>query len=83
MFPGNPLGTGFCTTHTPRQSSSVTPEFAQVPLSSLSIGAVLHEPIFEEGTPRKKLLGSEIEISESILQQLSSRGIGHVSVSKA
>ena len=39
-------------------------------------------PIFENGNRRTKLLGKNIEVNESFLAQLSSRGISSVSISK-
>ncbi len=57
-------------------------EFAQVPLSALTVGAVLTEPIFETGFDRRKLLGKSIAIDHHAIKQLEARSITSVSVSK-
>ncbi len=57
-------------------------EFAQVPLSALTVGTVLTEPIFEIGFDRRKLLGKSIAIDLHSIKQLEARGISSVSVSK-
>ncbi|WP_231602505.1 HD-GYP domain-containing protein [Neorhodopirellula pilleata] len=62
--------------------SSNRSEFAQVPLSALTLGSVLSAPIFEPGSERTKLLGKDVQIDSGVLQKLASRGVAYVSVSK-
>lgn len=57
-------------------------EYARIPLGDLSIGAILSAPIFDPDTPGTKLLGAGMEISQPFLDQLASRGIASVSLSK-
>lgn len=57
-------------------------EFSQVPLANLSEGTVLTAPIFDVDGNRTKLLGEGVEISKTQLEQLQSRGVSRVSISK-
>jgi HD-GYP domain-containing protein (c-di-GMP phosphodiesterase class II) len=61
---------------------AVPVEFSQIPLSDLSIGAVLTTPIFDVDAKRTKLLGQGVEINQPLLDQLNSRGVTRVSISK-
>lgn len=60
----------------------MTVEFSQIPLSDLSVGAVLTAPIFDVDGKRTKLLGEGVEVNQSLLDQLNARGVTRVSISK-
>ena len=57
-------------------------EFATVSLSALAPGIVLSAPIFEPSAPGTKLIGAGIEVDQHLIDQLSSRGVGNIAVSK-
>ena len=57
-------------------------EFATLPISSLSVGIVLTSPIFDSDNPNTKLLGKDLEVNQSFLDKLFSRGITSVTISK-
>ena len=57
-------------------------ERATVPLSHLKVGTVITSDIFDAHLRSTKLVGSGVEITESLLKQLQSRGVDHVVVGK-
>lgn len=57
-------------------------ELATVPLTLVTPGAILSSPIFDYSSPGTKLLGKGVPVSVGLLQQLSSRGVTQVVVSK-
>ena len=57
-------------------------ERATVPIALLKTGTIISSDIFDSHLRTTKLVGRGIEITDQILQQLESRGVAHVVVSK-